>query len=209
METLLSHPLIEDNLKRLRDKNTGVKGCREAIDILTCFLLAEATRDLELEATEVETPICAADCKQLKDPAPYVFQVLRAAQSMIPAAIRMLPHAILGAIGLYRDEQTLKPVSYFHKPASITRACDIFVLDPLLATGGTSSAAISQIKASADNPLNIRMLSIIAAPEGLAKLKADHPDVRIYVCAVDDRLNEVGYIVPGVGDVGDRYCGTL
>jgi uracil phosphoribosyltransferase len=201
--------LIENELTRLRDKNTGAQGFRQSIDVLAGFLLIEATRDLALLETEVETPIAKCACLRLADPAPFVFQVLRAGQSMIPAAIRLLPDAVIGTIGLYRDEKTLKPVTYFHKPEKISGGCDIFILDPLLATGGTSSAAVQMIKRGADAPCRICMLSIIAAPQGLDQLERDHPDVKVYVCAIDEKLNGAGYIVPGAGDVGDRYCGTL
>ena len=209
MVTLISHPLIEDQLTRLRDKNTGVRDFRESIDILTGFLIIEATRDLLLESVAVETPIRKCVSQRLADPAPYIFVVLRAGQAMAATALKMLPHATLGTIGLYRNEKTLEPIAYHHKPAKITRTCDILVLDPLLATGGTSSAAISMIKDSTTEKCNIRMLSIVSAPEGLEKLGADHPDVRIFTCATDEKLNDNGYIIPGVGDVGDRYCGTL
>jgi uracil phosphoribosyltransferase len=208
MVTVVSHPLIETELTRLRDKNTGSKGFREAIDVLSSFLMIEATRDMALKKKEIETPISGCVCREIAAPDPYVFQILRAGEAMVPTAVRMLPYSVLGTIGLYRDEETLQPVTYFHKPVRIDRDCDIFVLDPLLATGGTSSAAISLIKNSGDYSFNIRMLSIIAAPAGLEKLIEDHPDVRIFTCAIDERLNDRGYIVPGAGDVGDRYCGT-
>lgn len=210
MAILISHPLIETELTRLRDKNTGSKGFREAVDVLASFLMIEATKDLALKDVEIETPIQACVTKKLSDPYPYVFHILRAGQSMVPTAVRMLPDAVIGTIGLYRNEKTLEPVQYFHKPVKISRDCDVFVLDPLLATGGSSSAAITLIKNSAVGySLNIRMLSIISAPVGLQKLADDHPDVRVFTCAIDEKLNSIGYIVPGAGDVGDRYCGTL
>lgn len=210
MTTITSHPLIENELARMRDKNTDSKGFREAVDVLTSFLMIEATRSLAMKSIKVETPIRGCLAYQLADPYPFVFHILRAGQSMVPTAVRMLPNAVIGTIGLYRNEETLEPVQYFHKPIKISRDCDIFVLDPLLATGGTASAAITMIKKSAEGcNLNIRMLSIISAPVGLQKLADDHPDVKIYTCAIDEKLNDVGYIVPGAGDVGDRYCGTL
>ena len=205
----VSHPLIEHELARMRDKNTGARGFRSSVDALAGFLLMEATRDLALEETEVETPIRTCVCRRLADPSPYIFHILRAGQSMVPAALRLLPDAVIGTIGLYRDEETLQPVTYFHKPKKLNGSGDIFVLDPLLATGGSSSAAIRLIKGGMRASSSIRMLSIIAAPEGLKKLESDHPDVKVYVCAVDESLNANGYIIPGAGDVGDRYCGTL
>lgn len=210
MNTIPSHPLIETELARMRDIETDSKGFREAIDVLTSFLMIEATRNLTTNSVKIETPIRSCTAYQLADPYPFVFHILRAGASMVPTAIRMLPNAIIGTIGLYRNEETLEPVEYFHKPKEIKRDCDVFVLDPLLATGGTASAAITMIKDSAKGRnLNIRMLSIISAPVGLQKLSEDHPDVKILTCAIDEKLNDIGYIVPGAGDVGDRYCGTL
>ena len=207
--TIVEHPLVQHKLALLRDKSTTKKDFRALVGELTVFLMVAATCDLELNDVTVETPLMPCACRQLVRPDPYIFQILRAGQGMMDAALSMIPTARIGASGIYRNEETLEAVSYFHKPQKITGPCDVFVVDPMLATAHTATKAITDIKNSADECLHIRMLAIIAAPEGVAALQAAHPDVEIFTCALDQQLNEKGYILPGLGDAGDRLFGTL
>ena len=205
--TIFEHPLIQHKLSILRDKTTGSKQFRELVSEIAMFMCYEATRDLELEEVEVETPICKATCNKLAGRKLAFVPILRAGLGMLDAMLSMVPAAKVGHIGLYRDEKTHQPVEYFNKlPADISER-DVFVLDPMLATGGSAVDTISIIKRS--NPRSIKFLCIIAAPEGIEVLSQAHPDVQIFCAAKDGHLNESCYIVPGLGDAGDRIYGTI
>ena len=171
--------------------------------MLMCY---EAARDLKLEDVEIETPICPAVVKELAGKKLAVVPILRAGLGMVDGILAMIPAAKVGHIGLYRDPETLKPVEYYCKLPSDCHEREIFVVDPMLATGGSASAAIQMLKDKGCR--NIRFMCIIAAPEGVAKMQKDHPDVDIYIAALDEKLNDHGYIVPGLGDAGDRIFGT-
>ena len=203
---ILDHPLVQHKVSHLRDKNTGTKEFKELVSEIAMLLCYEATRDLPTEEVEVETPIAVAKTRKLAGRKLALVPILRAGLGMVDGMLTLLPAAKVGHIGLYRDETTLDPVDYYCKlPADIAER-DVLVLDPMLATGGSACDAITQIKKRGAR--SIKFLGIIAAPEGLAKLHEQHPDVDIYVAALDDHLNENGYIVPGLGDAGDRIFGT-
>ncbi|HIY08490.1 MAG TPA: uracil phosphoribosyltransferase [Firmicutes bacterium] len=203
---IMDHPLVQHKLAVLRDKNTGSKEFRELINELATLMCYDATRDLPLEEVTVETPMAPARCKMLAGRKLAIVPILRAGMGMVEGILTLVPSARVGHIGLYRDPQTHQPVEYYCKlPADIEER-DIFVLDPMLATGGSAVDAIRQIKAKGGK--NIRFLCIIAAPEGLEALTKAHPDVQVYCAALDDCLNENKYILPGLGDAGDRIYGT-
>ena len=203
---IMDHPLVQHKLAVLRDKNTGSKEFRELINELATLMFYDATRDLPLEEVTVETPMAPARCKMLAGRKLAIVPILRAGMGMVEGILTLVPSARVGHIGLYRDPQTHQPVEYYCKlPADIEER-DIFVLDPMLATGGSAVDAIRQIKAKGGK--NIRFLCIIAAPEGLEALTKAHPDVQVYCAALDDCLNENKYILPGLGDAGDRIYGT-
>lgn len=202
----LKHPLLKHKLAILRNKKTGTKEFRELISEITIFLCYEAMKDAKLYDVEVETPIKKTNAKMI-DENNYIFvPILRAGTGMIDGIVRMIPNAKIGHIGLYRDEETFKPVRYYYKmPEGIERK-EVIIIDPMLATGGSGIDAITLLKE--DGAKNIKFLSIIAAPEGLEKMQKAHPDVQIYCGAIDEGLNEECYIVPGLGDAGDRIFGT-
>ena len=203
---VFDHPLIQHKLSILRDKNTSVKEFRELISEIAMLMCFEATRDLPTEDVEIETPVAKATVKRLAGKKLAIVPILRAGLGMVEGMMTMIPSAKVGHIGLYRDPQTLEPVKYYYKvPADIAER-DIIVVDPMLATGGSASAAITFLKQ--DGAKHIKLMSIIGAPEGIARMQKDHPDVDIYVAAEDLHLNEHGYIVPGLGDAGDRIFGT-
>ena len=203
---IMDHPLIQHKIGIIRDINTGSKDFREVIGEIATLECFEATRDLQLEEVEVQTPMAKTTVKRLSGKKLAIIPILRAGLGMVPGMQTLLPAAKVGHIGLYRDHETLEPVEYYCKlPADIEER-DVFVVDPMLATGGSAVDAIGQLKKHGCK--NIRFLCIIAAPEGLERLKEAHPDVDIYVGALDDHLNEIGYIVPGLGDAGDRIFGT-
>ena len=203
---IMDHPLVQHKLAVLRDKNTGSKEFRELINELATLMCYDATRDLPLEEVTVETPMAPARCKMLAGRKLAIVPILRAGMGMVEGILTLVPSARVGHIGLYRDPQTHQPVEYYCKlPADIEER-DIFVLDPMLATGGSAVDAIRQIKAKGGK--NIRFLCIIAAPEGLEALTKAHPDVQVYCAALDDCLNDNKYILPGLGDAGDRIYGT-
>lgn len=204
--TIFDHPLIQHKLSILRDAHTGSKQFRELISEISMLMCYEATRDLELEEVEVETPICKTTVKKLAGRKLAFVPILRAGCGMLDAMLNMVPAAKVGHIGLCRDEETHKPVEYYNKLPSDISERDVFVLDPMLATGGSASDAISIIKGA--HPKSIKFLCIIAAPEGIDTLSATHPDVQIFCAAKDSHLNEKAYIVPGLGDAGDRIFGT-
>ena len=203
---ILDHPLIQHKLSILRDKNTSTKDFRQLINEISMLMIFEATRDLPLEEVEVETPIAVAKCKHIAGRKLAFVPILRAGLGMVDGALQLVPSARIGHIGMYRDEKTLKPVEYFCKLPKDIDQRDVFVVDPMLATGGSAIDAISQIKKR--GPRKITFMCTIAAPEGIKALQEAHPDVDIYCAACDSHLNEIGYIVPGVGDAGDRIFGT-
>ena len=203
---ILDHPLVQHKVSLLRNKNTGTKEFKELVSELATLLCYEATRDLPTEEVEIETPVAVAHTRVLAGRKLALVPILRAGLGMVDGMLTLLPAAKVGHIGLYRNEETLEPVEYYCKlPADIAER-DVIVLDPMLATGGSARDAITQIKKRGAR--SIKFIGIIAAPEGLAKLHESHPDVDIYVAALDDHLNENGYIVPGLGDAGDRIFGT-
>lgn len=203
---VMDHPLIQHKLSILRDKETGSKEFRSLISEIATLICYEATRDLPLEEVTIETPIADAKAKVLSGKKLAVVPILRAGLGMVDGMLTLVPSARVGHIGLYRDPETLQPVEYYCKlPADINER-EVFVVDPMLATGGSAIDAITQIKKR--GPKHIKFLGIIAAPEGLAALSEAHPDVDIFVAALDEKLNDHGYIIPGLGDAGDRIFGT-
>ncbi|HIW73683.1 MAG TPA: uracil phosphoribosyltransferase [Firmicutes bacterium] len=203
---IADHPLIQHKVTLLRDKNTGSKEFRELIQEITELMCYEATRDLPTCEVEIETPITITKSRVIAGRKLAFVPILRAGLGMVDGAIELVPAARVGHIGLYRDPETLKPVEYYCKlPGDISER-EVIVLDPMLATGGSAVDAISLIKKR--SPKNIKFMCIIAAPEGLKELTEAHPDVQVYCAALDDHLNDHGYIVPGLGDAGDRIFGT-
>lgn len=203
---ILNHPLIKHKLSILRDKKTGTKEFREIIGELATFLCYEAMSDAKLEEVEIETPICKTKVKKLNENKYAFVPILRAGTGMLDGLLKAIPNAKIGHVGLYRNEETHEPVRYYYKMPSDISSREVIVLDPMLATGGSASDTITMLKE--DGVKNIKFLCIIAAPEGIKKLEEAHPDVKIYTTAVDERLNENAYIVPGLGDAGDRIFGT-
>ena len=203
---VFDHPLIQHKLSVLRDKRTSVKEFRELISEIAQLMCYEATRDLPLEEVQVETPVGMAACMRIAGKKLAVVPILRAGLGMVDGIVAMIPSAKVGHIGLFRDPETLAPVKYYFKmPADIAER-EVVVVDPMLATGGSAVAAVTFLKEAGAK--NIRLMNIIAAPEGVAAMNEAHPDVDIYVAALDDHLNDHGYIVPGLGDAGDRIFGT-
>lgn len=203
---IMNHPLISHKIGIIRKKETGTKEFRENISEIAMLLCYEATRDLELEDVEIETPICRTVSKELKGKKLAVVPILRAGLGMVEGMLAMIPAAKVGHIGLYRDPQTLKPVEYYCKLPADVGERQIFVVDPMFATGGSAIAAVQMLKEHGCKKLCF--LCIIAAPEGVRAFHEAHPDVDLYIGALDDHLNEHGYIVPGLGDAGDRIFGT-
>ena len=204
---VMDHPLIQHKLTYLRDKHAGSKEFRALVSEIATLVCYEANRDLPLEETEIETPLVKTKTKVIAGRKLALVPILRAALGMVDGVLTLVPAAKVGHIGLYRDHETLQPVEYYSKLPSDLPQRDVLVLDPMLATGGSAIDAISIIKRS--QPKSIKFLCIIAAPEGVRALTQAHPDVQVYCAAVDDRLNENGYILPGLGDAGDRIFGTL
>ena len=203
---ILDHPLVQHKVSLLRNKATGTKEFKELVSELATLLCYEATRDLPLEEVEIETPIAVAHTNVLSGRKLALVPILRAGLGMVDGMLTLLPAAKVGHIGLYRNEETLEPVEYYCKLPSDIAERDVIVLDPMLATGGSARDAITQIKKRGAR--SIKFIGIIAAPEGLKALHEAHPDVDIYVAALDEKLNEKGYIVPGLGYAGDRIFGT-
>jgi len=203
---VFDHPLIQHKLSIMRDKHTGAKQFRELLNEIAMLMVYEVTRDLETEEVEVETPITTCKCRVLSGKKLGIVPILRAGLGMVEGVTNLIPAARVGHIGLYRDPQTLEPVEYYCKLPADSENRELLVLDPMLATGGSASAAINFIKKR--NCHHIRLVNLIAAPEGIARIQKDHPDVDIFVAALDDHLNDHGYIVPGLGDAGDRLFGT-
>lgn len=203
---IMDHPLIQHKISLLRDKNTGSKEFRELISEVAMLMCFEATRNLPLKEVEIETPICVAKTKVLSGRKLAFVPILRAGLGMVDGVLKMVPAAKVGHIGLYRDPETKQPVEYYCKlPADITKR-DVIVLDPMLATGGSAIDAITMLKNK--GVTSIKFMCIIAAPEGLSALTKAHPDVEIYCASLDEGLNDHAYIVPGLGDAGDRIFGT-
>ncbi len=203
---VMNHPLIKHKITLLRDKNTSSKEFRELIIEVTRLMCYEALRDLPLKEIEVETPITTSVFKVLAEPHLSIVPILRAGIGMVEGVTSLLPTARIGHIGLYRDPETLKPIEYYCKLPSDINGGDVIVLDPMLATGGSAIDAISGIKKH--NPASIKFMCIIASPEGIEAVTKAHPDVKIYCASKDKCLNKDGYIVPGLGDAGDRIFGT-
>ena len=203
---IVDHPLIQHKISLLRDRNTGTKEFRDLVSEIAMLLCYEATRDLPTEEVEVETPVALARTKVLAGRKLALVPILRAGLGMVQGMLNLIPTAKVGHIGLYRDPQTLEPVEYYCKlPAGIENK-DIVLLDPMLATGGTVVDAVSLIKKR--NPRSIKFMCIVASPQGIEAVSKAHPDVKIFCAAKDEALNEEGYILPGLGDAGDRIFGT-
>ena len=203
---IMDHPLIQHKLSILRDVSTSTKEFRDLVNEIAMLMIYDATRDLPLQDKNVQTPCGVAHCKEIAGRKLAFVPILRAGLGMVEGALMLVPSARIGHIGLYRDETILEPVEYYCKLPKDIEERDVFVDDPMLATGGSAIDAISQIKKR--NPRSIKFLCIIAAPEGLEALEKAHPDVDIFAAGMDDHLNENGYIVPGLGDAGDRIFGT-
>ena len=204
--TLLTHPLIQHKLTILRDKDTGVKIFREVVSEIAMLMCYEATRELPLEDIEVITPVAATKSKTVSGKKLALVPILRAGLGMVDGMLNLIPSAKVAHIGIYRDPVTLEPVEYYCKlpPDIVERDC--FILDPMLATGGTAAAAAQYLKQAGAR--SIKLLSILSAPPGAEKMEREHPDVEVLTCAIDRHLNEHGYIIPGLGDAGDRIFGT-
>ena len=203
---VMDHPLIEQKIGIIRRKETGTKDFRQNISEIAMLIGYEATKDLKLEEVEIETPICKTTVKQLKGKKLALVPILRAGLGMVDGMLSLIPAAKVGHIGLYRDPETLKPVEYYCKLPNDIEDRDVLLLDPMLATGGSAIAAIDGLKRRGVK--HIKLMNIIAAPEGVERIRKDHPDVAIYCAALDEKLNDHGYIVPGLGDAGDRIFGT-
>lgn len=204
---VLDHPLLQHKLSILRDKNTGVKEFREVVGEMAALMCYEATRNLPTEEVEIETPVAVAKVKVLAGKKMAIVPILRAGLGMVDSMINLIPSAKIGHIGLYRDPETHEPVEYYCKMPPDISERQVFIVDPMLATGGSASAAITVLKKKYGCKY-ITLMDIIAAPEGVAVIRRDHPDVDIFVASVDERLNEHAYIIPGLGDAGDRIFGT-
>ncbi|MBQ1525886.1 MAG: uracil phosphoribosyltransferase [Lachnospiraceae bacterium] len=202
----MDHPLIQHKIGYIRRKDTGTKDFRQTIGEIAMLICYEATRNLPLEEVQIETPISKATVKELMGKKLAIIPILRAGLGMVDGMLNLIPAAKVGHIGLYRDPETLKPVEYYCKLPADCAEREIFVVDPMLATGGSAAGAITMLKEKGCK--NIHFMCIIAAPEGIKALEEAHPDVDIYVGALDEKLNEHGYIVPGLGDAGDRIFGT-
>jgi uracil phosphoribosyltransferase len=203
---VLDHPLVQHKLALLRDEETTTKDFRHLMGELAAFLCYEATRDLELEEFHVRTPLEETPARRVSGKKLGVVAVLRAGLGMLDAVLDLIPVARVGFVGVYRNEETLQPVEYYCKLPSDLAERDVLVLDPMLATGGSSSAALELCKRR--GAVRVSLLCVVAAPAGIDRVARDHPDVTVYAAAVDRQLNDVGYILPGLGDAGDRLFGT-
>ena len=203
---IMDHPLIQHKIGIIRRQETGSKDFRQLISEIAMLMCYEATRDLKLTDVEIETPISKMTAKELAGKKLAVVPILRAGLGMVDGMLSMIPAAKVGHIGLYRNEKTLEPVEYYCKLPKDCAEREVFVVDPMLATGGSATAAITMLKNKGVK--KIRFMCIVAAPQGIERMQKEHPDVDLYVGALDDHLNENGYIVPGLGDAGDRIFGT-
>ena len=202
----INHPLILHKLAFIRSKDTGAKDFRQLVSEVAMLMGYEVTRDFSMEEVEIETPICKTKCKMLAGKKVAIVPILRAGLGMVDGMLSLIPAAKVGHIGLYRDEETLKPVEYFCKLPQDIAERDIIVVDPMLATGGSAADALTLLKQRGAK--NLRLACLISSPEGIKAVQEAHPDVDIYVASIDEKLNEKGYIVPGLGDAGDRLFGT-
>ncbi len=202
----INHPLVLHKLAIVRDKNTGSKEFREVVEELATLMAYEVTRNLPTEEVEIETPVSKATCSVLSGKKLAIVPILRAGIGMVDGMLKLVPAAKVGHIGLYRDESTLLPVEYFCKLPKDIEEREVIVVDPMLATGGSAVDAIHMLKNRGAKI--IKFVGLVAAPEGIEALQKVHPDVDIYIAAIDEKLNEQGYIVPGLGDAGDRLFGT-
>ncbi|GGE28460.1 uracil phosphoribosyltransferase [Pullulanibacillus camelliae] len=203
---VLDHPLIQHKLTYIRDHQTGTKAFRELVDEVATLMAFEITRDLPLEEITVQTPVAEAKTYQISGKKLGIVPILRAGLGMVDGILKLIPAAKVGHIGLYRDPNTLEPVEYYSKMPSDINERELIVVDPMLATGGSASAALSMIKDK--GAVNIKLMCLIAAPEGVKRIQEDHPDIDIYLAALDQKLSDKGYIIPGLGDAGDRLFGT-
>ena len=204
---VIDHPLIQHKLTLMRQKDTGTKDFRELLEEISMFMAYEITRDFPLKEVDIETPVAKCKSKVLAGKKVGVVPILRAGLGMLSGVVNMIPAARVGHVGMYRDPETLKPVEYYCKLPSDVADRTLIVVDPMLATGGSASAALSLIKEKGAQ--SIILMCLVAAPEGIEVINKEHPDVPVYVAAVDEKLIDHGYIVPGLGDAGDRIFGTL
>lgn len=203
---VLDHPLIQHKISLIRDKKTGIRDFRDLVEEIAMLMAYEVTRDLPLKEVEIETPVAKAKTNVISGRTIGIVPILRAGLGMVNGMLNLVPAAKVGHIGLYRDPETLLPVEYYCKLPSDATERDLIIVDPMLATGGSANGAIQLLKDKGVK--NIKLVCLIAAPEGVKAVQTAHPDVDIFVCAVDERLNDHGYIVPGLGDAGDRLFGT-
>ena len=204
--TVMDHPLIQHKLTIIRQTTTGTKDFREVVSEIAMLMAYEVTRDMPLEDVEIETPLVKSVQKTLSGKKVAIIPILRAGLGMVDGILQMIPSARIGHIGIFRDEETLQPVEYFAKFPDELDQRDIFIVDPMLATGGSAIAAINSIKQRGAK--NIKLVCLVGAPEGVKAINDAHPDVTVYLASLDEKLNEKGYIVPGLGDAGDRIFGT-
>lgn len=203
---VFDHPLIQHKVTYIRDKHTGTKDFRELVNEVSTLMAYEITRDMPLREITVETPLMSARCKVIDGRKIGLVPILRAGLGMVDGILKLIPKAKVGHLGLYRDPETLQPVKYYSKMPTDIHERMLIVIDPMLATGGSAAAAVTMLKEMGAK--NMKLMCLIAAPEGIKKFHQQHPDVDIYVAAVDEKLNEKSYIVPGLGDAGDRLFGT-